>query len=196
MMKAERVFVPIMGFTESTHRPTGIEIAWARARADVAPTSWVLPPQQWRADMGALASLIARHSLGRASIVIAGHSWGVGWGARKLAESLRLRDRIVEVVVSADGVYRDPWMPTWMPLNPLSVTQLIRPRIPLPDNVRRVVVFKQRTGPAHGHTFALSPGTTVEEHVVPGPHGSVDDSPEFIDRAVAEWYAARQACVV
>jgi len=78
---------------------------------------------------------IARNAHPSARIVIVGHSWGIGRGAMRLATSLGRFGMDVSDIVSADGVYRSPLLPGWLPLNPLSLGwRLLRPRIPVPPS--------------------------------------------------------------
>lgn len=184
-MSVRNVFVPIMGWRENTARVTGIERLWREARALSGPSTWVLAPLVWHASPRDLAALIVRNADPSARIVIVGHSWGIGWGAVRLAWELAGWDRDVAEIVSADGVYRSRLLPWWLPLNPISVGRVLRPRIPVPSNVWSVQAFVQRRSVPYGHGFRAFPGTAVRVRVVDAPHCQVDDLPEFREAALA-----------
>lgn len=183
-MNARRVFVPIMGFTERTRRVTGIERIWHRVRETSGPDAWIIHPKRWNLDARDLAGLIARNAAQSARIVIVGHSWGIGWGAMRLARALGRFGMEISDIVSADGVYRSPILPAWLPLNFLSLGRLLRPRIRVPANVRRIHAFVQRRSIPSGHGFRAGAGTTVTVRLVDAPHGRVDDLDSFREVAV------------
>ena len=153
-MNARRVFIPIMGFTERTRRVTGIERIWQAVGETSGPDAWIIHPQRWNLAVADLAALIARNTDQRARIVIVGHSWGIGWGAMRLAKSLG---------------------------------RVLRPRIRVPSNVRRIHAFVQRRSIPSGHGFRTAEGTFVKVWVVDVPHGWVDELPAFRDVAVGVW---------
>ena len=186
-MNALHVFVPIMGFSESTRRVTGIEKIWRAVRETSGPDAWIIHPQRWNLNARDLAALIARNAHPSARIVIVGHSWGIGWGAMRLAESLGRLGMEISDILSADGVYRSPLLPGWLPLNILSLGRLLRPRIRVPSNVRWIHAFVQRRAVPAGHGFTAAQGTSVIVQVVDVPHARVDDLDLFMDAALGVW---------
>ncbi len=186
-------FVPIMGFSKSTRRVTGIERLWRAVRETSGPDAWIIHPQRWNLDSRDLAALIARNAHPSARIVIVGHSWGIGWGAMRLARALGRFGMEITDIVSADGVYRSPLLPGWLPLNPLSLGwRLLRPRIPVPHNVRRIHAFVQHLSLPRGHGFRVGTGTTVTVRLVDAPHGRVDELEAFREAAVRVWVEGLQ----
>ncbi len=186
-MRARRVFIPIMGFRESVRRITGIERIWHAVRPSAGPAVWVIHPQRWNLDHRDLAGLIARNADPSARIVIVGHSWGIGWGAMRLARALGRFGMEISDIVSADGIYRSPLLPAWLPLNPVSLGRMFRPRIRVPANVRRIHAFVQRRSIPSGSGFRVGPRTSVGVTVVDAPHGRVDELDSFRELALRVW---------
>lgn len=175
-----------MGFRESWQEPSGQETLWLALRDFTSYDVWLLPPAAWNSDVKATAALIDRHLDDDGVIVSLGYSWGGGWRAPRLARALDALGRSVKHMILCDPVYRSPWMPSWLPLNPLSLTRL--PTISIPRNVERVTWFYQRENRPHGHTpVAVNPLTIVEPGIqIKARHGDMDDSPEY-QTAAREW---------
>lgn len=189
-----------MGFTQSWQKETGQEKLWRALRDLVAQEVYrwgsgasgdvlLLPPATWDSDVEAVAGLIARNVEG--PVISIGYSWGGGWRAPRLARALQQHGRGIQHLILCDPVYRSPWLPTWLPINPLSLLRF--PTITIPANVRRVSWFFQRVNKPAGHEpVAQDPKLTLIE---PGielgcAHSEMDDAPEYHRRALVwlkEW---------
>jgi len=152
----------------------------------------------WNEDWDAYAAYLMRNSEPDAEFIIFGYSWGGGWGAMKLIAALgrlqkqRVKDRhaasdahprvpTIPRLILCDAVYRSPWTPDWLPLNPKSL--LPHPKIKIPANVGRVTWFTQTNNKPAGHTVVarepdattIDPGIDLTAEGV--NHGTIDEHP-------------------
>ena len=181
MSSIRRVFVPVMGFTQTTRGKTGMEALWCALRDLSSPQTWVLPPLPWSTDAEAMASLINRNVADDCEIFVMPYSWGTGQFFVDFAKALAARGRTIRHAVICDGVYRSRILPSWLPANPLSMTRL--PKLKIPANVREVTWFFQTNNRPAGHRpVAVDPRRTL---IHPGTemrflrHEQMDDAPEF-----------------
>jgi hypothetical protein len=136
------VVVHGLGFRQTARYPTGLEQGpWADARGLASATCWILPPLPWDTDVEAIAALIARNTTHNATIVGRFYSWGCGWLFPRLARQMHVHGRGFRHVALCDPVYRSAVLPSFLPLNPLSL--LRSPRIEIPANVKEVEWTRQ-----------------------------------------------------
>lgn len=188
----------ISGFLQDLGHRTGIERLFMILRILLGATTEV-DLRLWNEDWDKYARYVWRNSARDARIHLFAYSWGGGWGAMKLCKALAKiqaeeraqlvsdEDRrwyqcpTIEVVVLCDAVYRSPWTPDWLPLNPKSL--LPHPKIKVPANVRRVIWFYQRNDHPRGHTVVAADPTrtTVEPGIeIPGAtHATIDEAQAF-----------------
>lgn len=181
-----RWILPITGFRQSVARPTGLERLWSALRQFSAPDCVVSTPLPWNADMRGLAAFVARNTNGPARVLLVAYSWGAGVGAINFAcEAWRIGVEI-PLAVLCDPVYRSPLLPTWMPINPLSLTSA--PRIEVPPSVAEVRWLRQQQDSPRGHDLVaeLPAETKIRPPVwVNAKHGDIDESAEFHHIALA-----------
>ena len=181
-----------MGFTQSWRYQTGQEKLWQALHRVRIPGCLVLPPATWDSDPLAAAGFIDRNLEPGGRVVLIGYSWGGGWRAPRLARALGECARTVHHLILCDPVYRSPWLPTWLPFNPASLTRF--PKIPIPGNVERVSWFYQREGRPWGHEpVAEEPLVTRVEagiHLPGYRHDGIDDADEYLAHVLGwslEW---------
>ena len=186
MSTIRKVWVPVMGFTQTALRQTGMETLWCRLRELSSQATWVFSPQPWSTDARAIAAQVDRIAAPDAQIYVMPYSWGAGQFFIDFANALAALKRPIHHAVICDGVYRSRLLPHWLPANPLSMTRL--PKLKVPANVREVTWFFQRQNRPAGHEpVAVDPLWTL---IHPGRelklrHEQMDDCPEF-HRAVLE----------
>lgn len=169
--------IPIMGFTQTPGRLTGIEEVWQSIRHVSNDRTSVVTPLVWDADFTSLAEFIFRNSEPAPKINVYAYSWGAGYGFLKLADALSSRNLTVDHAVLCDPVYR----PTLVTFLFLSLTKI--PRITIPANVRRVSWFRQTKSIPRGHDLiAADPSaTTIGDAIqLNYDHAHIDNSWEFI----------------
>lgn len=185
--------VPITGFTQNLGQATGLERLWRSVRRSASrPRTCVVTPRTWDFDADAFARFVVRNShrpLDRVAVGVYAYSWGAGSGFVRLAKALREHapELTVDEAVLADPVYRSNWMPTWLPLNPLSLTG--HPAIRVPANVRYVHHTFQRVDRPRAHKLRTTGPHTI---IHPGVecevgHTQMDDHPtyaELVERSV------------
>lgn len=173
----------ISGFTQSAKRHNGVFdlFEWAlaeRRRQNVQGAR--IEYRAWKSDWTAVAEYCQDLGIGR--VVIIGYSWGVGWGARKLATRLDRRGIVVPHLLSCDGVYRG----RFSRLRSLINSGPLAPKIVVPSNVRRVTWLRQGINKPQGHEIAAAneQRTKIELPTwVDLPHGEIDSSIEFEELA-------------
>lgn len=186
-----RFIVPIMGFTQQTARPTGLEKLWRQLREHSAPDCCILTPRQWDDNWQGIAQFIDRNAAEHARIDVVAYSWGAGDGFIKLAESLgRLPvPRSVEMAVLADPIYRSPMVPfVFRSL----LNTFWAPSIIVPDNVRRVRWTRQNVNKPAGHDLRRTDGSVrgIGWGYIRGlRHEQMDDDPAFHEMAMEELFA-------
>ena len=173
--------IPIMGFRQSVAAQTGMEKLWQKLRRYSTERTSIMPPMRWDEPMEPWAEFISRMSPSEPPLIfVASYSWGCGQGFITLAKALQARGMDIHHAFLCDPVYRSTWMPTWLRLNPLSLTGI--PTITVPGNVRRVSwVYQQVDKPAghrlvgeRGSSTIIEPG--LQLHV---PHRDMDESDEY-----------------
>ena len=172
----------ISGFTQNLGRPSGAEQLYFELREMInAETDVRL--SVWKDRWDDVAEFMRRSSVAEPRIYIYAYSWGGGYGFKHLANALRKRGMHIDCAVLCDPVYRSSILPTWLPINPLSMTSWAR--IKVPDNVRRVKWFYQRQNRPQGHNLiAKDPKKTA---IAPGIQ--LDANHEFMDDR-HEWHTA------
>jgi hypothetical protein len=176
------------GFTQ--HR--GYEHGWYKLREQLLDEGfsngihrrvWLEP---WRANTRNLAvSLqILRQRYGTLYLGIYGYSYGGGFGAMQLIRRLLPSGIMVDKLVLADPVFRNPWLPVPLP-SPLSLLPFRQqPRIHLPGNIVDLVHFYQTINlPQSPYLESDQLHGCVEHRQLQVAHQSVDDH-EVVHRSV------------
>lgn len=183
--------VPIMGFRESAGRETGIERLWRDLRAYSSEQVIVVAPYEWDEPMRDITDFILRNSPTEPEVMVVAYSWGCGVGFTGLAEAAHRVGLPIRYALLCDPVYRSRLLPCWLPINPMSVTHILRPAISVPASVERVEWIRQCETIPHGHDLvADDPERTqigLGRYSLAG-HTKIDDSAEF--RALVEFWAA------
>ena len=173
------------GFTQGYDRVNGSEIL-CREMISVVPEHHGVFFFTWDVDPRAIAKFVNRMCSDVARVCFYCYSWGGDTGVDCCAE-LKTMGREVEAFVACDIVYRTSWLPTWLPLNILSMTKL--PTIVMPSNVVEVWQFRQKNNRPRGHNIVHEKGHNVP--VIHAPvlldrtHEWMDDAPEYQEKALA-----------
>lgn len=172
----------IGGFTETPAHETGMHRMHRAAIApyEDRPDVQVEPVRPWKSDWRALA---ARARLdGVRSVIIAGYSWGAGFGAQKLAQELGEYGIPVRLMLLCDPVYRPTWLPTLGPANIFGFRALIPgwAKIAVPDNVRALTGVRQTGSIPKGHALRWR-GDVIELERLPATHVTIDEHPRWQD---------------
>lgn len=165
-----------MGYSQTTRRITGIELAWRNARQFSSPQCWILPPMPWDADQEAIAQLIHRNAP-MAKVYCHSYSYGAGWAFIRFCEEMAKLDRRIRCATLCDPVHRySNWA---FFLKPLSLTQA--PTITIPANVDRVRWVRQNIDKPAGHDLkAADPESYIAAPLlVDAGHNSIDESSDF-----------------
>lgn len=177
-------WICITGFRQSPLQLTGVELLHRQLRKHATAERTVPWPFEWDADWSAVAEFLRRNSVAHPIVKVFAYSWGAGWGFVHLAAALdRYNIRIAHAVL-CDPVYRSPWLPASIPLNPLSLMSW--PTIRVPANVDHVTWFYQRRRKPCGHRpISDRPGVVSDGVQISGvDHCSIDESPEFLSAAL------------
>jgi pimeloyl-ACP methyl ester carboxylesterase len=180
----DRWHILISGYTQKLMRPTGTEQLWLSMRPLSSPTTCI-QYRVWDDDWAGMASHVSRVSNGAPVVNIYAYSWGAGHGFVTLAKELSRYGVQVSHAVLCDPVYRSTILPTWLPLNPLSMLRL--PTITIPPNVRRVSWLRQSQNKPAGHNLkAAHEATRIHEPItLKLNHDQMDDSAEYHAMAMA-----------
>lgn len=165
-----------MGFSQTTRRITGIELAWREARKHSSPTCWVLPPMPWDADQEAIAQLIHRNAP-EAKVYCHSYSYGAGWAFIQFCKEMAKLGRRITQANLCDPVHR---FPNWLfLLKPLSLTQV--PKITIPSNVDLVRWVRQTIDLPAGHDLMASTDETfiAPPYWIAAGHSGIDESIRF-----------------
>jgi hypothetical protein len=180
--------VPLMGFTESVSRRTGMERLWSELRVLASPKVTVLMPWEWHDDMRSLAAFINRNSPGSVPrIFVFAYSWGAGYAFPRLARECERLGLTIESACLCDPVYRSGWLPWWLPINPLSLTR--EPLIGIPSSVALVHWVRQQLTLPRGHDlFPEDPESTeiAPEIILQEAHSRIDSHPAWRAMVMAE----------
>ena len=166
----------VSGFLQDRSKPTGMARLWRDLHDIVGPESQVLL-LNWDDNVREYAEMIWQFSneSPEPAIAIFGYSWG-GSTAVNLAAALRKRGLSVGCMVLSDPVYRHWWLPRrW-------TSMLDWMSIRVPDNVRKVVWFRQRENKPAGHD--LVPADRTKTTIYPAveatlTHQYMDDYRPF-----------------
>jgi len=183
-MKFKRFHVPIMGFTQSADTETGIERLWKRMRDELPQGTGqcVIEPKVWNENFGRLAEFIHRNIAVDGVVNIYAYSWGVGHGARKLAQQLHKRGIQVPQLVACDPVFHSRLRP-WRGMFPA----IWNGPIVFPPNVWHARSFIQRQNTPQGTGLKLlQQAAVVDEPIrLEYNHQYIDDAVEFHDLAMS-----------
>lgn len=171
-----------MGYSQTTRRITGIELAWREARKHSSPTCWILPPMPWDADQEAIAQLIHRNAP-EARVYCHSYSYGAGWAFIQFCNEMAKLNRRIAQANLCDPVHRYPNALFF--LKPLSLTQV--PKITIPANVDFVRWVRQTIDTPAGHDLKASdPNTFIDRATfVEAGHNSIDESDAF--QRLVQW---------
>lgn len=172
--------VTISGFTEGQGKPTGSELLWQQELRPLACADLlILPPVRWSHNMRNLALFLNRQGIRRLCVVA--YSWGVGVGLIALALACRPLGITIDVALCCDGVARFGRLPSWLPLNPLSLTRILKIR--LPPSIAHVYWVRQRNTRPMGHDLIAANKWLTAIHepqvIAKATHSNIDESPEW-----------------
>ena len=166
----------ISGFRQNKAELNGMEELWLACRTYSSPKVCI-QYYAWDEDWKGIAQFISRNSNDETRINVYAYSWGAGWGFVRLARLLGKEGLEINQAVLCDPVTRSPLLPTWLPINPLSL--LPNRKIKVPSNIREVHWLRQKVNRPCGHT-------PVGEHcIIHDPvelsvnHSAMEDSPQF-----------------
>jgi pimeloyl-ACP methyl ester carboxylesterase len=175
-----RAILPFSGFTETRQRARGIEDLWGKILLKASgPDVIVYSPETWRQDPRPILGELRR--LGVRDLMLIGYSWGAGVGCMRTAKLAREYGVIIRVACLCDPVYRSPWVPSWIPFNPLSLTRI--PTIKIPASVQKVAWVRQRQNIPAGHNLqAEDPIHTkiLDPLVLDTTHSRIDEHPHWL----------------
>ena len=172
--------IPIMGFTQTHARQTGIGKLWLKMRPLSTPENCVMMPLAWNTNWSNIANFIRMQSTHAPDIRVYAYSWGCGWGFQNLSKHLDLLGLNVAHAVLCDPVFRSKILPAWLTFNPLSMIRGARIKIDhCVEHVRWLRQFKNR--PQGANLVAVNDRMTKidEPLVLELPHAEMEDSQEF-----------------
>lgn len=184
-MAITHVTVIGMGFTQSARTTNGGIALWKKVRKLSSPSHLVLSPFTWKQDPYHVAGLIDNaRGCEPSDLTINGwfYSWGVGQFFKRLVPALAEKGMHMNHAHLCDGVRRTRIMPTWLPLNPLSLSH--RKGMKLPWDVNEVTWCYQRLDKPCGHKLIkTNPATILNDGIEIGdtPHQKMDDCVLFHD---------------
>ena len=188
-----RHVVLITGFRQKSGRATtGLDNVFHELHSRLAEPGTAIWQREWSDDMRALAAQINRYRVNnRADVLIVAYSWGVGYGAIKLANELRHYDLAVRALYSIDGVYRH-----WTRIRSLfSRWNPLAPKIKLPVNVETCVYWRQVSNHPQGHEIVpvlpiqyVVPGNDADGILERHTHQTIDNA-NVIREAIVEQIA-------
>ena len=166
----------ISGFRQNKAELNGMELLWLGLRGHSSPKVCV-QYYAWNEDWKAIAKFISRNSNDETRINVYAYSWGAGWGFVNLAKRLGQEGMYINNTVLCDPVSRSPYLPAWLPLNPLSL--LSDRKLKLPDNIREIHWLRQKVNRPCGHTPICEHAIIHDPVELKVPHSAMEDSPEF-----------------
>lgn len=182
-----RRIVCISGFLQPRHGRSGMARLWGQLRQMLGDHATEVTLHPWNEDWGRLAELIVdtADDPERLMLDVVAYSWGVGHGAKTLAEKLLGEGVQIRHLVACDGVYRCSWLPSWLQWRAIASPLLGEPVIRMPANVRRVSMVRQRDQLPMGHRIeGHNPGCQVNDYgFLPYPHVDIDGAAEFLNLA-------------
>lgn len=176
------------GFTQTAGSDSGMMRLWARLfrwrATSLAHAATLILPRRWKDDPEEMTHLLERHVHHTLPprIVIAGYSWGAGYGAIRLAKRLRKAGHDVDLMILVDPVYRSR-LPAGFRL--LAFTTWFGIRVP--DNVKNIIVWRQSNhGPRGTHIIAEDANATtfIGEHDLSSlglTHATIQYHTEMLD---------------
>ena len=172
-----------MGFTQAWDSETGQERLWRKLRS-TCPKDLVLDPIPWDANMKFAARFIDRNTPPDSPLYGYFYSWGGGWFFPRVCKELQKLKRRFNTVVLCDAVSRTKWLPSWLPINFLSMTDI--PKLVVPSNVDNVYWFRQQENRPAGHRIVSASSKTK---IYPGrwmdvPHNVIDDHKDYHNLAI------------
>ena len=189
-----RHVVVISGFRQEAGRATtGVDSVWWELHSRLSGPGTALWLRAWDDDHRVLAAQIDRYANNHhADIVVIAYSWGVGYGAIRLAHELRHYGRSIRTLYSIDGVYRH-----WTRIRSLFARwNPLAPRIVLPTNIESCIYWRQVSNHPQGHEIvpslpiqAVIPGLLPDGVIEGHTHQTIDNSRvihEAITTAIAE----------
>lgn len=171
---------------------------WRELRWTWGSTSTEVTLHPWNDNWRGFAELVADTTpqsdsmKGTLDLTVVAYSWGLGYGAKRLAEYLLGEGIAINTLFACDGVYWSRWA-KWRAIgSPL----LGEPIIQLPANVNEVYMMRQRETLPSGHRLIVNnPATMIYDRgYQPFPHVDVDGSPEFhrmVREIICEKYSHR-----
>lgn len=184
-----RNFVIIIpGFTQNVGGDIGANKMWKHLHREfhddftavLAPIAWHQPMDHWA---GFVHSMI--EDADDPCIMIAGYSYGCGWGFQKISKYLEDWAINVRCAVLCDPVYRSPFYSlAWrsMITKDVPIVGWMAPTIRVRKNVREVHSFYQLENRPRAHRLvAMDPNRTTihpRERLFK-PHQAMDDHPDF-----------------
>lgn len=181
-MSLDRFHVPILGFTQSSSRESGMEKIWRELRTKLPlETDCLVHPMEWDSDFAGLAEFIWRNGSNRCVVNVYAYSWGCGHGFVSLAKHLRRRGIQIPKAVLCDPVYHS-WFRPWRGLFHAS----LNPPITVPDNVWHVDTFVQRQNTPQGTSIRLlnKNGRVNGPELLNCDHQYADDDEKFKARVL------------
>lgn len=182
-------FIP--GYTQNVGRDIGFNKMWMSMREFQNNRTEVLPPIAWNQPMEHWAGFI--HNIVRRAknptILIAGYSWGCGWGFQQISKFLENWAIDVRCAVLCDPVYRSP-------LRCMAGRSMINegdtfckipigylaPTIKIRKNVKEVWSYYQTENKPRAHRLVALDSKLTDIHPriqLPYPHQAMDDHPHF-----------------
>lgn len=145
---------------------------WGSATTEITLHPW---NDNWKAFAELVVDTCA--DAGELELDVVAYSWGVGYGAKTLAEYLLGEGVAIRTLLACDGVYWSRWAKWRVIGSPL----LGEPVIELPANVREVHMLRQRETLPSGHRILVNdPAVGVSDYgYQPFPHVDVDGCPQF-----------------
>lgn len=177
----------IMGFTQHLGRTsTGMHKAWESTRAISDSKTLVMPPLAWNSNWNSIADFLSGYADNFTDLRVTAYSWGAGWGFRKLDERLKERQIPIHKAILIDPVWRNPWTPDWLWINPLSMTKIFKVKVS--SNVRTVMHFRQSVDyPRSAGRLDIEGKTYVDgPHVIERRHIHMDDDEFVLETVIRE----------
>jgi len=174
-----------MGYRQKEGEITGLEILQDELHQQCENNDSRVLLRAWNDDPSTIAERIwsRRPEEEQPYIVLIGYSYG-GYSSVLIARELKKRGIDVSVLILCDAVWRPYW---WLP-SLLSYLQCWK--IKIPENVKRVYAFFQRTNYPRGHQLECNTDkTVVSTKLIPGViHRYMDEDKSF------HTIAKRNAC--
>lgn len=172
--------LPFSGFTEQRIKARGVEDLWVEVLLPLSsPNLVIYSPEVWHSDPKVIMSELRRANVRK--IMLIGYSWGAGYGCIKTARFARDYGISIPLACFCDPVFRSALLPTYIPINPLSL--LPRKRITVPPSIKEVRWVKQKLNlPGNAELVAESPNTKINPPIwIEAKHAHIDESEVWFD---------------